>query len=135
MIVGIEWLIEGAECEAEKLRDETVLRNVFDQIITDLSLKVVSEVWHKFPAEGGLTGMVLLTESHLTCHTYPEHRVATFNLYCCRSRPEWDWSDQLRSLLGAKHVSVRAVQRASSADLDSTLEISNLKSWAAGGEV
>ncbi len=55
--------------------------------------------------------MALLSESHLTCHTYPEYGLATINLYCCRSRPEWPWADSLRDLLGAEHVTVRAIER------------------------
>ena len=133
MIVGTEWLIEAADCDTQKLRDETVLREVFDRVIEDLGLKVIETFWHKFPGEGGVTGVAMLTESHLTCHTYPEHRTATFNLYCCRSRPEWDWLGELRSQLNAKVVSIRAVERGSISD-NFKSEISNPKSHTAGGE-
>ena len=134
MIVGTEWLIEAADCDAEKLRDQSVLCDIFDRVIADLGLKVVNAHWHKFPGEGGVTGMALLTESHLTCHTYPEHCTATFNLYCCRTRPEWGWQEQLRSRLGAEHVSIRSVSRGSSSNSDLKFEISNSKSHSAGGE-
>src|ERR1043165_3372448 len=100
MIVGTEWLIEAAGCSSEALRDETILRAVFSTIVNDLQLKTINEVWHKFDGEGGITGLVALTESHLTCHTYPEHGIATFNLYCCRTRPEWDWEATIRKVLG-----------------------------------
>ena len=135
MNVGTEWLIEAADCDAEKLRDEGALRDIFDCVIANLGLKVISAHWHKFPGEGGVTGMALLTESHLTCHTYPEHRTATFNLYCCRTRPEWDWEEQLRSRLGATAVTVRVVARGLTSDNDLKFEISNIESCAAGGEV
>jgi len=111
MIVGTEWLIEAAGCDAERLRDESVLRSIFDRIIGDLGLKSVGAIWHKFDGEGGVTGLVALTESHLACHTYPEHGTATFNLYCCRTRPEWDWEGELREALGAKQVLVHKVER------------------------
>jgi len=58
-----------------------------------------------------VTGLALLTESHLACHTYPEFGVATFNLYCCRERPAWDWEARLSELLGASRVSVRRLTR------------------------
>src|SRR5215207_5548720 len=90
MIVGTEWLIEATDCEPERLRDESLLRDLFERVIEDLGLKAIGAVWHKFPGESGVTGMIALTESHLACHTYPEHRTATFNLYCCRNRPAWD---------------------------------------------
>ena len=122
MIVGTEWLIEAEECNAEKLRDEAVLRFVFERIISELGLKVIESTWHDFPGEGGVTGMAMLTESHLTCHTYPEHRTATFNLYCCRTRPEWDWESNLKALLDAESVFVSKLERGSKAKIDPKLK-------------
>lgn len=113
MIVGTEWLIEADGCDPAKLRDESVLRFVFGRVISDLGLKVIDETWHKFDGEGGVTGMAMLTESHLTCHTYPEHNAATFNLYCCRTRPEWNWALELRTQLEARAVSVKRIERGS----------------------
>ena len=122
MIVGTEWLIEATGCEAASLRDETDIRGVLDAVIADLGLKAVGSVWHTFPDEGGVTGMIALTESHLACHTYPEHGTATFNLYCCRERPEWDWKARLAEMLGAKNVSVLRIERG------------EIETRAAGGE-
>lgn len=113
MIVGTEWLIEASGCDAESLRDESLIRGVLDSVVTDLGLKAVGSVWHKFPGEAGVTGMIALTESHLACHTYPEHNIATFNLYCCRTRPEWNWEERLKELLGAAIVNVTRIERGS----------------------
>ncbi len=114
MIVGTEWLIEAAGCHEEALRDEARLRSVFASLIAELGLKAIGDIWHKFDGEGGVTGLVALTESHLACHTYPEHRTATFNLYCCRTRPEWDWETNLKQILGAERVTVTKIERGTS---------------------
>ena len=124
MIVGTEWLVEAAGCSSEALRDVEALRSVFSRIVNDLELKTIDEVWHKFDGEGGVTGLVALTESHLTCHTYPEYTIATFNLYCCRTRPEWNWEENLKELLGAASVRVVKIERGNYV----------LKSQNAGGE-
>ncbi len=113
MIVGTEWLIEATGCDSSALRDEATLRSVMDAVIADLGLISIGSVWHKFEGEGGVTGMVALTESHLACHTYPEYQIATFNLYCCRTRPEWDWDRELRSRIGAADVRVMRIDRGS----------------------
>lgn len=120
MIVGTEWLIEATGCNAATLRDQTALQTIIARVIDDLGLKTVGSVWHRFEGEGGVTGLVALTESHLACHTYPEHGVATFNLYCCRTRPEWDWEANLKHFLGALNVSISKIERG-----DSSTEIPN----------
>jgi S-adenosylmethionine decarboxylase len=112
MIAGTEWIVDANGCRPEALRDLGLLKAVFHRVVTELQLQIVDEIlWHRFPPPGGLTGMALLSESHLTCHTYPEYGLATINLYCCRSRPEWPWDECLRNLLGAQDVTVRAIER------------------------
>jgi S-adenosylmethionine decarboxylase len=117
MIVGTEWLIEAAGCNAELLRDESVMGSLFESIMRDLGLRSVGAIWHKFPGEGGVTGLVALTESHLACHTYPEHGTATFNLYCCRTRPEWGWEINLKEKLQAVSVTVTKVERGGAVEM------------------
>ncbi len=112
MIVGTEWLIEAFDCEAEKLRDVEILREVFARLINDLGLKTTgAEIWHQFAGEKGVTGLVALTESHLACHTYPEYKTATFNLYCCKNRPEWNWEANLCELIDSKTVKITKIER------------------------
>ena len=134
MIVGTEWLVEAEGCDADSLRDEALLKVAFARIINELGLKIIDSVWHKFPGQGGVTGMAALTESHLTCHTYPEHGIATFNLYCCRSRPEWDWESNLKEILRAADVRVTKLQRGNSAAGIPQSRIPNPKSQSAGGD-
>ena len=92
MDVGTEWLIDAFGCRRDRLADVDFLRGVCDEIIAALDLHVVGQAqWRQFPPPGGVTALCLLTESHLSLHTYPEKGVATINLYCCRPRPAWDW--------------------------------------------
>lgn len=127
MIVGTEWLIEATGCDTANLRDENAIRAILSNVIADLGLRPIGSVWHKFEGEGGVTGLIALTESHLACHTYPEHGTATFNLYCCRTRPEWDWETNLGNAIGAQKVTVTKIERGET-------ETSDLKFETAGGE-
>jgi S-adenosylmethionine decarboxylase len=109
---GSEWMIDAHGCTADALRSLTTLGALFARIIEDLGLQpVASAVWHQFPGEGGITGVVLLSESHLACHTFPESGFAALNLYCCRPRHRWTWEQALGELLGARHVQVRCEPR------------------------
>ena len=112
MTLGTEWLIEASGCDAATLADLDRLRAVFNRVIRDLELNVLGEIqWHQFDHPGGVSGLALLSESHLTCHTYPEFRAATFNLYCCRERASWTWETTLKEMLGATEVKVRVFER------------------------
>ncbi|MBK7391969.1 MAG: adenosylmethionine decarboxylase [Chloracidobacterium sp.] len=127
MIVGTEWLIEATGCDEAMLRDENAIRTILSNVIAELGLRPIGSVWHKFEGEGGVTGLIALTESHLACHTYPEHSTATFNLYCCRTRPEWDWETNLKNSIGAQKVTVTKIERGEA-------QITDLKFETAGGE-
>ncbi|MBM4255093.1 MAG: S-adenosylmethionine decarboxylase [Deltaproteobacteria bacterium] len=112
MTVGQEWLVDAIGCAPERLCDLNTLQQVCERIITELDLHVIGEsVWHQFPSPGGITGIYLLTESHLTCHTYPETGIVTFNLYCCRPRPEWRWVEELTATFAARQVTARTFMR------------------------
>ena len=112
MVHGEEWLIDATGCDGELLRDGAVLRQLADDLIADLRLGVLgSPLWQQFPFPGGWTGIYLLRESHLACHTFPESGFATWNLYCCRPREPWEWQRELSLRLGATRIEVRRVTR------------------------
>lgn len=109
---GVEWLVEARGCDPARLRSVDVLRELFDRVVAELDLHPVAEgQWHEFDGPGGVTGLVMLSESHLTVHTFPEHASACVNLFCCRPRPAWDWARGLAESLGAEDVGVREVER------------------------
>lgn len=105
--LGVEWLVDAHGCSPDSLRSLAALAALFDRLVRELDLHPAGDpVWRSFPGEGGVTGLLLLTESHLTCHTFPERGFAGFNLYCCRPRPDWPWSERLAEALGATSVRV-----------------------------
>ncbi len=109
---GVEWIVEASGCRPEALRSEGTLRALFERVVSELSLRPVAPpVFHLFPPPGGITGVLLLSESHLTCHTFPESGYAALNLYCCRPRPRWDFAAGCRELLGAAETRVIEVRR------------------------
>jgi S-adenosylmethionine decarboxylase len=85
---------------------------LFQSLIDELDLHTVGDIlWHSFPLTGGITGLALLSESHLAVHTFPEHGSLCLNLFSCRPRPRWHFEATLRERLGADLVSVREVER------------------------
>jgi S-adenosylmethionine decarboxylase len=109
---GIEWLVEAYDCDPERLKNPSVLQGFFQFLVVELQLKPVGEaLWHQFPNTCGLTGLLMLQESHLAIHTFPEHQSACLNLFCCRNRNCPDWQGLLPEWLGARQVHVEEWER------------------------
>ncbi|MFL5321412.1 MAG: adenosylmethionine decarboxylase [Myxococcaceae bacterium] len=112
MTTGQEWLVDASGCDPEKLRDSRSLAALFEELVVALELKVIgSPQWHSFPGAGGVTGLALLSESHLAIHTFPETGFAALNVYSCRTRTGPDFTDLCRRHLGAARVTVRELAR------------------------
>ena len=113
---GCEWIIEAHGCDPKLLADPAALERMFSRIVDGMHLHPVAPTaWHQFPGTsgnaGGITGLGLLSESHLACHTFPEFGSLCLNVFCCRPRPEWDFESELRREFGAANVRVRCVDR------------------------
>ena len=78
---GIEWIVDAHGCSSEALRSERTIGALFEQIVRELELHPIGEArFHVFPAPGGISGLLMLTESHLSCHTFPETGLCALNL-------------------------------------------------------
>lgn len=109
---GTEWLIDAKGCNSAALTNKRRLSQLLRAVIKSMGLHVVGVThWHRFPKTGGLTGFIILKESHISCHTYPESGRAAFNIYVCRSRRPFPWRQALRDLFDAQTTRVRRLVR------------------------
>jgi len=77
---GLHILSEFSSDKAEQLTSFYDCKDLFDELITSNQLEKVGEVYHDFE-NGGFTAVICLTESHLSIHTWPEFKLATFDIF------------------------------------------------------
>jgi S-adenosylmethionine decarboxylase len=86
------WLMQGLHLTADLRGCDThyapfsqpdALRRLCLDAVAGSGLVAVGELFHRFPAPGGVTGVVLLAESHLAVHTWPELGAVTLDVYVC----------------------------------------------------
>jgi S-adenosylmethionine decarboxylase len=63
-----------------QLRNYDAFQNLINDIIDLHQLKKLGEIYHNF-SPSGYTGVVCLSESHLSIHTWPEHRRINIDIY------------------------------------------------------
>jgi S-adenosylmethionine decarboxylase len=71
---------------ASALRDAAGSQQFFSELVARLGLTSVGEVYHVFAENAGFTAVLALTESHLSIHTWPEHGLATFDVFLSNFR-------------------------------------------------
>ncbi len=111
-LLGVEWVIDGSNASPDALRSLELVTRFMNEVVVALKLTLAKPaLYHQFPPPSGLTGMLLLMESHMTIHTFPEHGAFTINLYCCKARPEYDWAKVLHQFFDAKNVTITRFDR------------------------
>ncbi|MDZ7921347.1 adenosylmethionine decarboxylase [Rhodoferax sp.] len=79
--------LHGCRCAMEWLTEADPLAEYCVRAVHAAGLQAVARVVHSFPATeqgpGGVTATVLLAESHLCVHTWPEQRAVTLDVYVC----------------------------------------------------
>jgi S-adenosylmethionine decarboxylase len=109
---GLEWIVEAHGCDTAALMNQDRLEELFRRIVAAMDLHPLGKTsWHQFPNTGGITGVSLLTESHLACHTFPEYESLCLNVFCCRPRLAVDFEALLKIGFAPTRVSVRQVER------------------------
>jgi S-adenosylmethionine decarboxylase len=75
--------LHGCAADVAAMTEPPALRALCLREVAAARLEAVGELFHRFPTPGGVTGVVLLAESHLAVHTWPELRGVTLDVYVC----------------------------------------------------
>lgn len=99
------------EVSFDKLNDADFLRTHMFEAAQRSGATVVGENFVKF-APQGVTGVLVLSESHLSIHTYPEDGFAAVDCYTCGTTVDPEVATEyLKTVLGGRVAGYRALQR------------------------
>lgn len=75
--------LHGCQGDLRLMHDADFLQNFCQASVQAAELTAVGCLFHLFGAQGGVTGVVVLAESHLCIHTWPEAAYVTLDVYVC----------------------------------------------------
>ena len=109
--LGRHLLLELRECDVAVLDDLAYLENALVSAARESGATVIDKSFHQF-APQGVSGVVLIAESHLSLHTWPEHAYAAVDIFTCGTTVKIEVAaDALIRRLGSKDPSVLEVKR------------------------
>ncbi|MDQ7038544.1 MAG: adenosylmethionine decarboxylase [Aquificota bacterium] len=80
--LGLHILADLYGVEADRIDRVEDIRDLLETAVRVADLTKISSHYYQFQPHGA-TGVVLLAESHISIHTWPEHRLATVDVYTC----------------------------------------------------
>jgi S-adenosylmethionine decarboxylase proenzyme len=109
--LGKHLLLELNDCDRVLLNDIHALRDILLDAANQCGATVLSDSFHQFnPC--GVSGAVIIAESHITIHTWPEHGYAAADIFTCGTtvQPE-KAADVIIERIGAKTHAIIQVMR------------------------
>ncbi len=108
--VGAHVLADFWGCQFGKLDDAELLMTSLRQAALSAKMTILGEEQHKFNPQG-FTGLLLLSESHISIHTYPEQGYAAIDVFTCGSGMTQKAIEYLKQILQPTHVNEMVVRR------------------------
>jgi spermidine synthase len=129
--LGRHILVEFYDCPTETLNDVAHIEKSMLDAATLAEATVISSTFHHF-SPFGVSGVVVIQESHLTVHTWPEYGYASMDIFTCGDAVNpWVAYKFLQTEFGAQHGSAMEMQRGVLDLLEKqTIDVSKLRDTA-----
>ncbi|NLL19442.1 MAG: S-adenosylmethionine decarboxylase proenzyme [Clostridia bacterium] len=109
--LGRHVLAEIYGCDFDILNDLKKVEEIMVNAALEAGAEVREFVFHKFSPQG-ISGVVVISESHLAIHTWPELGYAAVDVFTCGDRVNpWDACKFLTEQFNAQHVDAKEVER------------------------
>lgn len=108
--LGFHSLIDFHQCTSEILKRTSTIEQIMVEAAKAANLSIVSQAFNQFEPHG-VSGFLVLKESHFSIHTWPEHSCAAVDLFTCGSSEGTLAISYLRTALEAKQVNIKEINR------------------------
>ncbi len=109
-------LIDGYGADPERLWDQSFLRKFLDEYPDRLGMTKITtpKVLHydaPVEADSGITGFVVIAESHISVHTFPHRRYVNIDIFSCKSFDSQKALEDVQEMFGLQRVKSWLVER------------------------
>jgi len=109
-------IIDGYGGDPDQLSDENVVRVILDEVPEIMGMskitqpKVLRYVGSK-PEDWGVSGFVMIAESHISMHTFPERRLIWADVFSCKDFDPTPVLDAIKKRFSLRQMDVQSLPR------------------------
>lgn len=109
--LGCQYLAEFYDCCSEVISSKSRIQEAMIEAAKIANATIVADVFHEFNPFG-ISGVVVIAESHMAIHSWPEYLCASVDIFTCSPamRPD-EAIEFLKRVFGAKRVEIQKVER------------------------
>ncbi|HNX01805.1 MAG TPA: adenosylmethionine decarboxylase [Candidatus Cloacimonadota bacterium] len=109
--LGRQILVEYYDCNPDILKNVQIIEKAMVDACNMAQATVVTQTFHEF-SPFGVSGVVVIAESHVAIHTWPEYRYAAVDIFTCGETIQpWILFEHLKKILDSKHYSNMELKR------------------------
>ncbi len=109
--LGCHILAELSHCDPKTLSDSALVKDIMMRAALEAKAEIKEIALHKFSPQG-VSGVVVIAESHLSIHTWPELGYAAIDIYTCGETTEpWRACYFMAEKMGAGEMTFSEVKR------------------------
>jgi S-adenosylmethionine decarboxylase proenzyme len=110
-VLGRHVLVEYWNCDRAVLNRPELLRECLLEGVRRSGATIITDVFHQFSPHG-VTGVIVIAESHASIHTWPEHGYAAVDVFSCSEEMAIaEIIELLKKSLGSDSVEIREIER------------------------
>ena len=83
-VVGVHYIVDLFGCNRKQINSSDFLKKVLTDSINGTDIKILNHAFYNFDPQG-VTGFFLLSTSHMSFHSWPEHEYLSIDIYTCSS--------------------------------------------------
>jgi len=114
-------ILECYGCEKEKLKDEIFIKEFLNNSVEILDMTKIGEPYlvkynGKNDDERGISGFVIIAESHISIHTWPEYNYASIDVFSCKDFDKKLITDYIKKEFNVKKIKNKVFKRGDSVE-------------------
>jgi len=109
--IGYHYVVEASGCDPEVLKDPNRIREIFMNAAKTGNMEIKASYFFRF-SPTGVSGVVIVAESHISVHTWPEEGYAALDVYTCGEKADPEKAvDYILEKFRAQYAHVSEVKR------------------------